>query len=82
MAAHGLEPPTPLPDIRDAWSAFVRVCHYRHAPMGQPWLANWSDIKPVLELYDLWTPEIHTRLTVCFSALLALEAEARKDSNG
>ena len=81
MAAHGLEPPHPLPDNLRAWSAFVRVCHCRHAPMGQPWMPNWSDIKPVLELYDQWTPEIHTRLTVCFTALMTLEAETRKDSN-
>ena len=82
MAAHGLEPPHPLPDNSRAWSAFIRVCHYRHVTMGGAMPPNWSDIANVLQLYDLWTPEIHAGLTVCFVALMTLEAETRKAVDG
>lgn len=78
MAAHGYVQPRPLPSNEDAWSAFVRVYYYRHAPMGTPWLPNWSDIKPVLELYGLWSASIHERLSICFTELLTMEAETRK----
>jgi hypothetical protein len=46
--------------------------------MGTPWLPNWSDIKPVLELYGLWSASIHERLSICFTELLTMEAEQRK----
>jgi hypothetical protein len=82
MAARGFEPPLPLPSNADAWTAFIRVYHYRHAPMGTPYLPNWSDIKPVLELYGLWSLEVHSRLSVCFMELLTMEAETRKANDG
>jgi hypothetical protein len=51
--------------------------------MGQPWLPNWSDIVPVLELYALWSVGIHQRLSLCFNELLMMEAEQRKaEANG
>ena len=82
MAAHGYVAPEPLPDNRLAWSAFLRVCHIRHYPMGQAHLPNWSDTESVLPLYDLWNAEIHGRLSVCFAELLTLEGEQRKAENG
>jgi hypothetical protein len=50
--------------------------------MGQPWLPNWSDIKPVLELYDLWDTDVYERLSVCFTEMVTMEAEQRKAENG
>lgn len=82
MAAHGLEMPSPLPENRNAWTSFLRVQQYRHAPMGHPWLPNWSDIAPVLELYGQWTLAVHAKLVVCFNELLTLEDEQRKAING
>lgn len=82
MAACGLSPPGPLPGNRDAWSAFLRICHIRHYTMGTPGLPNWSDIRNVLELFDQWAVDIYGRLSICFSELLTMETEARKASNG
>ena len=81
MAEYGYASPEPLPDNRRAWSAFARVCHIRHHPMGQPHLPNWSDIESVLTLYNLWDSDIHGRLSVCFTELLTIEAEQRKAEN-
>ena len=82
MAAHGYAPPKPLPSNHRGWSAFIRVCHARHAPMGQPWMPNWSDIESVLTLYGLWDVDVHGRLSVCFSELMTMEAESKKADHG
>ncbi len=82
MAVHGYVPPKPLPSNQRGWSAFVRVCHIRHAPMGQPWMPNWSDVEVVLTLYGLWDVDVHGRLSVCFSELMTMEAETRKADHG
>jgi hypothetical protein len=81
MAAHGYAAPRPLPDNGRTWSAFLRVCHVRHYPMGQAHLPNWSDISSVLTTYDLWNADIHGRLSVCFAELLTLEGGQRKAEN-
>ncbi len=63
---------------RDAWAAFSLVLRCRHNAMGYPTLPNWSDIRVVLELHDLWTVEIFQKLDLCFTELILTEAESRK----
>ena len=82
MAEYGYATIQPLPNNRRAWSAFLRVCHVRHYPMGQKHLPNWSDIASVLTTYNLWDSDIHGRLSVCFTELMTLEGETEKAENG
>ena len=76
MAAYGLSPPGPLPPTRDAWSAFVRVCHVRHYyPMGQAHLPNWTDIESILTVHKLWSAEVQEKLSLCFTELMKIKAD-------
>ena len=81
MAAHGYTMPQPLPANRRGWTAFLRVSHVRHYPMGQPHFPNWADIESILPLYNLWDADVHGKLAMCFTELLTLEGEQRKASD-
>lgn len=75
MAEHDLAPPGPLSPNRDAWSAFVRVGHIRHYPMGQAHLPNWSDIESILTVHKLWSADVQEKLSVCFTELMRIKAD-------
>jgi hypothetical protein len=76
MDSLGLSPPGPIPPNRDAWTAFVRVCHVRHYPMGQAHLPNWSDIESILTVHKLWSASVQEKLNTCFTELMKIKAES------
>ena len=76
LALHDVKPPTALPSNRRAWEAFLLVSNVRRVGMslGGP---AWSDVRAVLDLYGLWSVEVHRKLDLCFSELIRAEADKR-----
>lgn len=42
------------------------IGHCLHYGFNGPVAPNWTDIRTVLELHDLWTPVIQGKLSTCF----------------
>ena len=83
-AAQGLDPPDipevkPIPRNIKAWRAWSLVNDCRVWTMGGVGPLDWTSVKAVLDLYGLWTADIHRKLRICISEMLKIEISNREN---